>query len=834
MKGLISSTDFSYRLVKKRYMLSHPQCIALLFTAVTSIVCFAASVQLITILATPSISLFLWTIISIINGNRNRRSRLAQSHLCASVFLPVLVSNLPEATIPFLIGLWQQTLSTFGSANARVLNRQLARSFFAFGMFNVCIVINPTACLWMADFSHIITRLNRCAFESDVVGPKLLHLPLLLFTVIASVPLTGKTLFGLKIGMPIVQMAMVLMLVIMRPLIGTPGLVIGSVMSVSVLITILSLYSESSTIGVCIRPSLPWRAVNLILILVVLGNAEMSFQYPASYLAYSRTTTNSGVPRRILFIDGDLLDDAEQHKTDITDYRNYDRTISLSSFQAARHNPQYSKLSRKLLPALGYDVTVQTLPSLDESELANYDLIVLICIQRVIKESVVKSLLGLVERGATNLLIVGDHTDIGGVQAPFNQIAVPIGMHLNYDSIFPPEKTWHSHLMFPSHPVNGPLAFHRQEELSSIGYSVGASLSIDSRVCFPLLIASDGFADRGTMNARQIAGLGDMRYTINEVRGGHVLAAERPIGRGTVIAFGDTAFLQNGSVTRNFSYIAGLFDYLTTHTKGENVGLKRLVSLAACVCGFVLTLIQFRFVQVACYSLAILGCMLTSSYYLTEQSVIRRFQQPFIVLDKSHSPSFSHDLPASNVSALTDILDLATTAMVIESDAFDILQDHDNALGQRLHGVVMLGEKSALSPNETSSLLAFVARGGRLLCSAGFYERRSCQLWMSQMGCAISSVPIGAGQNIHVNNVQLPGSPLLVEAWDLEIGSEWAVMVTCFERPVVAFRTFGDGRVCIISDAFALLDNQLQGGESNKVDASSFLFYRELFAKMFQ
>jgi hypothetical protein len=392
-------------------------------------------------------------------------------------------------------------------------------------------------------------------------------------------------------------------------------------------------------------------------------------------------------------------------------------------------------------------------------------------------------------------------------------------------------KDWHSKLVFMRHPVNGLLPAYDRANISAQQISVGGSLSIDWRVAFPLLMTADGFTDRGTPNSPQIGGLGDMRYTENEIRGGQILAAERPMGKGTVIAFGDTAFLQNHSVTRNFPYTASLFEYLTRHNRNQFESYLRLLALTAFVAVFLTLLVHYSTTSAVLCVALILGQIHLSSMLETKASIICKISHPIILIDDSNAVSYCHNDGSRNISGLLDLLEVSSKSLILEANVAEgLCQDPKSA--KNVTGLILIGQRSKTAGWASNRILEFIESGGRVLYAGGYFEARASARWLENLNCKVMPVPLGAGQNVEVAD-GFDATPQLVESWAMELGNQWAPAVFSFKRPVIAIRAHGNGKLAVMSDGYALLDRALQKDGSRAMNNGCYLFYSRLLTELF-
>ncbi len=188
--------------------------------------------------------------------------------------------------------------------------------------------------------------------------------------------------------------------------------------------------------------------------------------------------------------------------------------------------------------------------------LENCSTFVVINLSETLTEVEQAILMDHVEEGGS-LLVLGDHTDVGGILTPLNNILEPADIHFNFDSALPSKGVWRGCLTLCAHPANEGL--NRAEDFN---ISVGASLDVGfgSR---PLIIGRYSIGDMGNYENKERAFLGDYEYDKGERSGDTVLAAEGKIGKGEVLVFGDTSPFQNLSLFATRRFMDNIFSYLT-------------------------------------------------------------------------------------------------------------------------------------------------------------------------------------------------------------------------------------------------------------------------------
>ncbi len=214
--------------------------------------------------------------------------------------------------------------------------------------------------------------------------------------------------------------------------------------------------------------------------------------------------------------------------------------------------------------------------------------------------------------GGKTLLVFGEHTTIvkkgarGGRAAPvasvgevlewahtpswmrtwfaysaFNEVLMPTEMRVVFDSATFEVGGWLQSYEALSHPATTGLP----DDYNEFGVVIGASMRLEWPAR-PLLIGRWGWGDPGDPAAGSSM-MGNHRYDPGERMGDIILAGEQQVGKGRVIAFGDTSSITNGISTGAYKFTSRLMSYAAGASGGPQdtwrgvLGLLAAVALAA-------------------------------------------------------------------------------------------------------------------------------------------------------------------------------------------------------------------------------------------------------------
>jgi len=190
-----------------------------------------------------------------------------------------------------------------------------------------------------------------------------------------------------------------------------------------------------------------------------------------------------------------------------------------------------------------------------------------------------------------------------------------------------------------------------------------------------------------------------------------------------------------------------------------------------------------------------------------------------IIVDNSQGQRImAHDKKTS-IETLVEILDENKRYLTLVSNA---LANIDN---KHLKCIFLLAPNGAIEQTVQNRLVDFVENGGVVVYAAGYYESIEQNEWLKKFGCEITPLVLGAGQEVQLVDSNFKHVPRIAETWAIDMTTEWKPIVTCFDKPVIAQRHVGAGKVAVISDSFALRDEYMG---SDNIDPDSYSFVSAL------
>jgi hypothetical protein len=194
---------------------------------------------------------------------------------------------------------------------------------------------------------------------------------------------------------------------------------------------------------------------------------------------------------------------------------------------------------------------VSLVDSVSAASLRDAGLVVFINPTRALAAAERSALSGFVRAGG-GLLVLGDHTDIGGSWEPLTGVLEDTRIRFNFDSAISVRPRWRGCLEIRDHAVTAGVT-----RPGDMQVGIGASLDIWPPA-FPIVIGRYAYGDAGDYaNAGRGAYMGNGIYDAGEALGDLVLTAGEEVGRGRVLVFGDTSPFQNGARFLSRPLIAG-------------------------------------------------------------------------------------------------------------------------------------------------------------------------------------------------------------------------------------------------------------------------------------
>ncbi len=411
-----------------------------------------------------------------------------------------------------------------------------------------------------------------------------------------------------------------------------------------------------------------------------------------------------------------------------------------------------------------------------------------------------------VRRGGS-LLVIGDHTNVGGMQEPLNELLTPVGIRFRFDAALPFDEKfkWLSCTQLLHHPVTSTLM-----NLDELQYGVGASLDI-STSSFPIIIGSSVLSDEGNRSNADIAYLGDYEYTKGEQLGDVILVAGAYYGTGKVLVFGDTSSFQNPALPYSYRFVQSCFTWLASKQTGAAsfiqiiLSIVLLIGAAAVIFFFKKNTVSFAWFPVLlCVSLILTVTLNPLLLPLSEKDT-----GSIVYIDASHTERFS----------LESFTDDSLNGLMLNLERNNlhprILRTFNKDAIQGSSMIVFNAPTTMFSPEEVQFLQTYMTQGGIVLLATGYEDKAASLPLLAPFGLDVEPTPLGPVPYVEENLTLYQNEPRFVDSWPIMFPANQTTSYYNFTWDaltfhLVVFHHYGAGGLLLIGDSQYLLDKNLE------------------------
>jgi hypothetical protein len=448
---------------------------------------------------------------------------------------------------------------------------------------------------------------------------------------------------------------------------------------------------------------------------------------------------------------------------------------------------------------------------LSEEDLREADALVLIFPDRPWAEGQLDRIWSFVRRGGS-LLVLGEHTtrDRDG-SSRFNDVLGPTAMRVEFDCANFAVGGWLQSYEAMIHPTTVGIPDDRNQ----LGIVIGASLRAGWRAR-PIVVGRWGWSDLGDEGSSR-AMIGNERYDPGEKLGDLLLVAEQAVGKGKIVAFGDTSSLTNGINVSSHVFTSRLFAYLAHGPTRAHALWRQLLGLllGAAILGLMIRWPSERTIVLLALGLA--GSLFVTSAAMShawESFPDGRVKHPnnLAYIDSSHLEA------SSGESWRGDGLGgLVLTLMRNGYLTLSLPQVNAQRL-ERAGLFISVAPQWGFSPSERAAIRDFVTRGGTFILTVGCDEVGPSRPLLSDFGFHIGTDKLDARESVPMGHFKSPYLQSEDRRVYVRFHAAWPVLCTEAEAqviaygrdnlPVIVLRRVGTGKVVVIGDTrFATNDN---------------------------
>lgn len=473
-------------------------------------------------------------------------------------------------------------------------------------------------------------------------------------------------------------------------------------------------------------------------------------------------------------------------------------------------------------------------PDLSERDLFGADALVLLYPNEPWKPGQLERIWNFV-RGGGSLLVMGEHTvwEKQGGGSRFNDVLEPTAIRVAFDSAMFAVGGWLHSYDTVAHPISTGLT-DQQNEFGSV---IGASLLV-RRPARPLLIGRWGWADPGDRTAGGSL-MGNHRYDAGEKLGDLILAAEQPLGKGRVIAFGDTSALTNGLTPGCHRFTSRLLAYLADRSVPTPPAWRHGLGLAVLLAVLALVLARPTPGGLAAVAVALsasLAACTRTTYHTWTVLPDGRLKSPnnLAYIDTSRPAWFSQE------SWRPEGLGGLTMTLMRQGFVTLNLPEIDAQRLARARVLVCVAPAREYPAAERRVLKDFVAGGGILILSVGYPESGPSRSLLDDFGFSIGLPPEKdpEGEPYPLGHFKAPffnGGDYVCyvrfhAAWPVFCVARESMPIALYpgDLSIITVRRYRKGLVAVIGDTYFATNKNLEheGGEPFEGMRENAVFWR--------
>jgi len=409
-------------------------------------------------------------------------------------------------------------------------------------------------------------------------------------------------------------------------------------------------------------------------------------------------------------------------------------------------------------------------------------------------------------RGGGSLLVLGDHTNVGGIQTPLNELLTPVDISFRFDAALPLDDTfkWLTCYELPTNEITTPLT-----SLDQLQISVGGSLNITA-TSFPVIIGKYALSDTGNHSAAEMAYLGDYIYNKGEQLGDLILAAGSYYGDGKVLVFGDTSSFQNSALPLSFPFIQRIFTWLTS-TKTATIRTMQLGVSLVLLFGATLALVFMKRTPLpfTVFPIALCVALLLTATINPVFAPEKILTRNLVLIDTSHTERFSLEpFTDSSVSGLVVNLQ-RNSYLPLFLRGFSPGQISASKL------LFFIAPTQAFTPAEITILRQYMEHGGFIILATGYEEKEAALPLLKELTVDVAPTPLGPVPYVEGNTTMYQNEPRFVDAWPIHYEKTQVTSYynftwgdTIFDLVILVKQ--GRGGLVLISDSQFLLDKNIE------------------------
>lgn len=455
---------------------------------------------------------------------------------------------------------------------------------------------------------------------------------------------------------------------------------------------------------------------------------------------------------------------------------------------------------------------------LSQEDLKDADVLVLIFPDELWGEGQLDRVWDFVRQGGS-LLVLGEHTtrDPNG-SSRFNEVLEPTAMRVQFDSATFAVGGWLQTYEVITHPMTAGIPDDRNQ----FGVVIGASLDM-GWPARPVLIGRWGWSDPGDEGSGR-AMMGNGRYDPGEKLGDLILIAEQPLGKGRVVAFGDTSSITNGINVGSHVFTSRLFGYLAHGSASPHAMWRQMLGILTSILLIGLLIRQPDARIVFLTALCLAGSLAVCNGVSRRAGEILpdgRYKSPnnLAYIDSSHVEAYSGESWRPDGVGGFALTLMRNGYMTLSLSEFTAERLEKASL------LISVAPSREFSQFERAAVKGFVTKGGTFVIMVGRQRMASSRSLLSEFGFAIGAPGADHHEPEAMGHFKSPylesaGKRVYVRfhaAWPITCSDSGARVIAYGRNnvPVIMVRRLGAGKVAVIGDTFFATNKNLEreGGE---------------------
>ena len=450
-------------------------------------------------------------------------------------------------------------------------------------------------------------------------------------------------------------------------------------------------------------------------------------------------------------------------------------------------------------------VNLKESPTLDEHLLGETDILVITNLNISLTQEE-QMLIWDYVNGGGSLLVLGDHTNVGGVRGPLNELLRPVGISFRFDAALPLDETfkWLTCTNLLHHPITIPLS-----GIDEIQYGVGASLNITSPA-YPIVIGTYALSDQGNQSSQDLAYLGDYTYNKGEQLGDVILVAASYYGAGKVLVFGDTSSFQNPALPFSYPFLQSTFSWLSTRQNGNSYFLQTGFSILILILAILLFYFSKKTEKLfTLFPLVLCGTLLLTTTINPVLFTQNTQSESLVAIDASHTERFSQE-PFTDDSVNGLIMNLQRNNLLPI-----LVREFSSNTVSSSKILIFIAPTTSFTHDQIMMLSQYMEKGGFIILATGFDDEDASLPLLQHFNISVESTPLGPVPYVEGNISQYQNEPRFVDSWPLSFPEPQSISYYNFTWDdstyhLVILEKYGKGGLLVIGDSQFILDKNIE------------------------